>query len=184
LTGFDGWLVKPVRARSLFERLAAEFPQRPHEGALKPAPRRSPTRRALLAEDNDVNALIARKALLRLGFDVVRAADGEEAVRLAAPAAFGAPRPFDLILMDLKMPGLDGFEATRRLRRLEAESDSPPTPIVALTANALDDERRSCLAAGFDAFLVKPFDFDDLAREIERLSGACGKDPGALTRAS
>ena len=98
----------------------------------------------------------------RLGFDVVRAADGDEALRLAAPAP-GAPAPFDLILMDLKMPGLDGLEATRRLRRLEAESRSPPTPVIALTANALEDERRACKAAGFDAFLVKPFDFGDLA---------------------
>ena len=184
LTGFDGWLVKPVRARSLFERLAAELPHRPRDGAQPPAPQDASTRRALLAEDNNINALIAQMALRRLGFDVVRALNGEEAVRLAAPEAPGAPCPFNLILMDLKMPGLDGFEATRRLRRLEAENSSPPTPIIALTANALDEERRSCLTAGFDAFLLKPFDFGDLAREIERLCGACENDPGALPRAS
>ncbi|HKN27776.1 MAG TPA: response regulator [Roseiarcus sp.] len=177
LAGFDGWLVKPVRARSLFERLAAEFPRKGPDQAPSLA------RRALLAEDNDINALIAQKALQRLGFDVVRAADGDEALRLAPPAP-GAPTAFDLILMDLRMPGLDGLEATRRLRRLEAERGSPRTPVIALTANALDDDRRACKAAGFDAFLVKPFDFGDLAGEIERLCDQTGAAPGALDRAS
>ena len=86
--------------------------------------------------------------------------------------------------MDLKMPGLDGLEATRRLRRLEAERGSPPTPVIALTANALEDERRACKAAGFDAFVVKPFDFGDLAGEIERLCGGGESALGALDRAS
>ena len=175
LASFDGWLVKPVRARSLFERLASEFPRE------RPARAQKPARRALIAEDNDINALIAQKALGRLGFDVIRAADGDEALRLAAP---GAPPPFDLILMDIKMPGLDGLEATRRLRRLEAERGSPPTPVIALTANSLEDERRACKAAGFDAFLVKPFDFGDLAGEIEGLCGGGESDLGALDRAS
>ena len=67
------------------------------------------------------------------------------------------------------MPGIDGLEATRRLRGQEAAAGARPTPIVALTANGLDHERRSCGTAGFDAFLVKPFEFDDLAQTIERL---------------
>jgi CheY-like chemotaxis protein len=177
LSGFDGWLVKPVRARSLFERLKAEFSRSSAHEA------RAPSRRALIAEDNDINALIARKALARLGFDVARAADGDEALRLAAPAP-DAPNPFDLILMDVKMPRLDGVEATRRLRRLEAEHGSAPTPVIALTANALDAERRACEAAGCDAFLVKPFDIADLAGEIERLCGAETTAVGPLDQAS
>jgi signal transduction histidine kinase/CheY-like chemotaxis protein len=177
LQGFDGWLVKPVRARSLFQRLAAEFPKR---AGAKPSssPSLAPTRRALLAEDNDINALIAQKALRRLGFEAVRATDGDEALRLSSCAGPGGSRPFDLILMDLKMPGLDGYEATRRLRRLEAACGWARTPIVALTANALADDRRSCLAAGFDAFLVKPFEFGALADTVERVCG----DPSARER--
>jgi CheY-like chemotaxis protein len=177
LSGFDGWLVKPVRARSLFERLATEFP------GVSPSEAKAPRRRALVAEDNDINALIAERALARLGFAVTRAADGERALQLAAPES-GRPAPFDLILMDLRMPGLDGLEATRFLRRLEQETNAPRTPVIALTANALEDDRRACMAAGFDAFLIKPFDFAGLAEEIERLCGRADLALGGLVRAS
>jgi CheY-like chemotaxis protein/nitrogen-specific signal transduction histidine kinase len=179
LQGFDGWLVKPVRTRSLFERVAAEFA--PPRGRKTPQP--DAPRRALLAEDNDINALIAQKALRRLGFDVVRATDGGEALRLAQPPASGGPPRFDLILMDLKMPGIDGAEATRRLRRLEETYGSQRTPIVALTANALEGDRQSCLAAGFDAYLAKPFVFGDFAETVE---GLCPRRAPAdgLVRAS
>jgi CheY-like chemotaxis protein len=74
------------------------------------------------------------------------------------------------------MPGVDGAEATRRLRRLEETSGSQPTPIVAVTANALESDRKSCLAAGFDAYLAKPFEFADLAEAVERL---CARRPAA-----
>ena len=86
--------------------------------------------------------------------------------------------------MDLKMPGLDGSEATRRLRRREAESGSPRTPIVALTANVLEDERSSGKSAGFDAFLAKPLDQGDLASEIERLCGLRAEAAAPVPRAS
>jgi signal transduction histidine kinase/CheY-like chemotaxis protein len=171
LKGFDGWLVKPVRARSLFERVAWDVdPPAPSR-----ASRLSPSwslRRALVAEDNDINALITQKALNRLGFEVVRALDGEEALRLASPIAPLESRPFDIILMDLKMPDVDGYEATRRLRRLEAACGWSPTPIVALTANAFDERRGSPSAAGFDGFLIKPVEFRALAGTVERVCAA------------
>ena len=182
LKGFDGWLVKPVRARSLFERLASDFPRTEAPAPRLPPPS-APARRALVAEDNDINALITQKALRRLGFEVVRALDGEEAVRLAAPATPLGSRPFDLILMDLKMPGLDGYEATRRLRRLEAECGRSPTPIVALTANALDESRRSCTAAGFDAFLASRWTSAP-TRTLEQVCAAGGAPWRERLRAS
>ena len=169
LRGFDGWLVKPVRARSLFERLAGEFPG----AATEPAPTvnaaRRGTLRALLAEDNDINAVIANKALRRLGFEVTRANDGVAAARLGSSAARGEAPHFDVILMDVKMPGLDGCEAARSIRRVEREVGAPATPIIALTANAMDDDRRACIAAGIDEFLTKPVDLQRLAETIENL---------------
>ncbi len=88
--------------------------------------------------------------------------------------------PFDLILMDVKMPGLDGYETMRSLRRVEAASGRPSTPIIALTANALDNNRQFHTAAGFDAFLVKPFELHVLAETIERVIRA--EPPNAYRR--
>jgi signal transduction histidine kinase/DNA-binding response OmpR family regulator len=170
LSGFDGWLVKPVRARSLYERLASEFAP-----AAKPAPsafpsaRRRRARRALLAEDNDINALVAQKALRRLGFEVERARDGEEASRLALAASRGASARFDLVLMDIKMPGVDGLEAARRIRDAETEAKSPRAAIVALTASATTEDAAAATAAGFDAFLAKPVEVGRLEATIEGL---------------
>jgi signal transduction histidine kinase/DNA-binding response OmpR family regulator len=169
LRGFDGWLVKPVRARSLFERLASEFAPMPEKG---PAPRPLVTTdaaRALLAEDNDINAIIAQKALRRLGFEVTRARDGAEAVRLAAEAARGEAPSFAIVVLDIKMPGLDGYEAARSIRRIESEAGSPRVAMIALTANAMPEDRRASEAAGIDGFLAKPFDLARLAEAIENV---------------
>jgi CheY-like chemotaxis protein len=167
LRGFDGWLVKPVRARSLFDRLAAEFATKPVESRETPPPANQKLLRALLAEDNDINATIAQKALRRLGFEVARAHDGKEAASLGGAAARGEAPRFDIILMDIKMPGLDGCEASRAIRREENEAGARPTPIIALTANAMESDRRACLAAGIDEFLAKPFDLARLAEAID-----------------
>lgn len=166
LRGFDGWLVKPVRARSLFDRLASEFP------VAAPAPTSAAAKagrlsRALLAEDNDINAIIAEKALRRLGFEATRARDGAAAVELASAAARGEIARFDVILMDVKMPGLDGYEATRRIRAQERALNAAPAAIIAVTANALPEDRRMARDAGINAFLSKPFELGHLAETIE-----------------
>src|SRR5208282_3387052 len=133
--------------------------------------------RALLAEDNDINAVVAQKALRRLGFEVVRARDGEEATRLAGAAARGQSPRFDVVLMDIKMPGADGYEAARAIRRLEREAGAPRVALVALTASAMAEDRRAGAAVGFDEFLAKPVDLARLAETIERLLAAPAPAP-------
>ncbi len=115
----------------------------------------SARRRVLLAEDNPVNQLLARGLLTCLGCDVDVAANGQEAVRL-----FAADR-YDLVLMDCMMPGLDGYEATAAIRRIEPAGRR--TPVVAMTANAMQGDRERCLAAGMDDYLSKPVDREALA---------------------
>ena len=175
LGGFDGWLVKPVRARSLFERLAREFPS---PRGVTPAPRASSPApaRALLAEDNDINAIIAQKALRRLGFEVTRAGDGAEAVNLVAAGARGEAPRFDLVVLDIELPGFDGYEAARAVRALERDLRQPRVAILALTAHAMPGDRRASEAAGIDEFLAKPYDLPSLAVTIERALAAADGD--------
>jgi CheY-like chemotaxis protein len=163
--GLDGYLVKPVRTESFHKQLAGGSALGP--SAVLPAPAQpSPTpsgRRILLAEDNEINALLALKSLEKLGAVADWAKDGREAVALAE-ASFGADgRPYDVVLMDIRMPELDGLEATRRIRlREEALGRSAPCRIVALTANTLDEDIAAALNAGVDGFLAKPLKLEAL----------------------
>jgi CheY-like chemotaxis protein len=185
LQGFDGWLVKPVRARSLFERLGGEFPASPTFVAPRaPVAANRRLARALLAEDNEINATIAQKALRRLGFDVIRAHNGLEAAALGEAAARGDSPRFEIVLMDIKMPGLDGFEASRRIRAAERQVGARPMPIIALTANAMEEDRRACLSAGIDDFLTKPVDLARLAEAIDSARSKSGPTPGVRGQTS
>ncbi len=127
-----------------------------------PRPRSSRVRRlqVLLAEDNLVNQRVTRAQLTRLGCDVDLAGDGQEAI------AAVARRQYAVVFMDCQMPGVDGFDATREVRR--REGDGPHVPIVALTANALRGDRERCLAAGMDDYLAKPTDLGSLEQALER----------------
>src|SRR5262249_46010468 len=116
----------------------------------------------LVAEDNEINALLARALLTRLGHQAAVAQNGTAALE-SYRAAVSAGTPFDYILMDVNMPEMDGIEATRRIRADEAASGAPRTPIAPLTANAFGEDREACLAAGMDDFLVKPLDRERLA---------------------
>ena len=150
--GFDGYLIKPVRARSLVEQLAAS----PSVTApARPAPQTAPASaslRVLLAEDNPINTLLATRALERLGCHVVHAPDGADAVERYADSG-----PFDLALIDIRMPRLDGHEVARRIRAAEAGSGEH-LRLIALTANASREDEQRAHAAGFDGFLAKPLD--------------------------
>ncbi len=119
----------------------------------------------LVAEDNEINALLARALLVKLGHRPTMVGTGSAAIDCWL-AARAAGMPFDRVLMDLHMPSMDGLEATRRMREIEAEEDIAPTPIIALTANASAEDRDACLAAGMDGFIVKPLDRDRLASAL------------------
>jgi PAS domain S-box-containing protein len=169
--GFTGYLVKPVRAASLAARFAATDVFEA-EGATSSGDDARPEQARiarglsiLVAEDNDINALLARALLVKLGHRPTIAPNGVAAVEsYLAAAAAGAP--YDLVLMDVHMPGVGGLDATRQIRAAESAAGGRRTPIVALTANAFGEDRDACLAAGMDAFLVKPIDRERLAEVL------------------
>ena len=115
-----------------------------------------------MVEDNPVNALVAIESLKRFGFEPVHV-DGGEAALAALPE-----QAFDLVLMDCQMPGIDGFETTRRWRQREAVDGRRRLPIIAVTANAAPEDRARCLAAGMDDYLTKPFELAALQAMIGR----------------
>ncbi len=125
-------------------------------------------RRVLVAEDDEVNAMIVAAYLARLGIEAGRARNGREAVDLALR---GTDRP-DLVLMDCRMPEMDGLQATREIRLRERALGLPRLPVVALTATATESERALCHAAGMDDFVAKPFTMDELTRALERWAAA------------
>ena len=161
--GTVGHLTKPVRRRELRKLLAAaragrRLPQTvtAADSSLHAAPQR-----ILLAEDNPVNQRLAVKLLEREGHHVVVASNGKEAFEL------WQRQPFDLILMDLQMPVMDGVEASASIRRAERASGRH-VPIIALTAHAMQGDRERCLDAGMDDYLPKPIRRSDLLESIVR----------------
>jgi len=130
--------------------------------------------RILLVEDNPVNRLFAQRLLEKKGCRVTTAVDGEAAVRAFEQA------PFDAILMDVQMPGIDGLEATRRIREREHRSGANPIPIIAMTAHAMSGDREVCLEAGMNSYVSKPVDPRELLAAIQALTGPASDLP-ALT---
>ena len=174
--GFGGYLIKPLRAASLIERVLAVASGQAGDRATpdeRAAPASTAGTRVLLAEDNPINALLARSVLEREGCSVDRVANGHEAVEA------GAAGLFDLILMDLRMPGLDGREATKALRARGCR-----TPIIALTADAFEEDRRACLAAGMDDFLTKPLEQSVLNAMLRRWTRPGWTRPAAQAKFS
>jgi CheY-like chemotaxis protein len=166
--GYHGYLIKPLRPQSLVERVLAAHGAAcgtPPPGPPPPPPaeddRVTPVRfcglRVLLAEDNPVGALLVKTLLRREGCVVETAGTGHEVLSALSQARY------DLVLMDMRMPGMDGVAATRALR---ARGDH--TPIVALTANAFAEDRKACLEAGMDDHLAKPLDIDALRAALAR----------------
>lgn len=184
---FDGYLVRPVRAASLVARLTALRVRgwMPEAGAPRtrdyddtiieeeeaPAPPSADAAalgrlRILVAEDNEINALLTRTLLEHTGHEVRLARNGGEAV---AHLEADHSEEVDLVLMDLHMPGMDGFEATARIRALA--TSHAHLPVIALTANAMADDRQACLDAGMDDYLSKPVSAEALAETLSRWVG-------------
>jgi len=132
------------------------------------APERGPSRRILVAEDVGTNQMVIEALLASLGHRATVVSDGAQALARAAE------EPFDLVMLDMRMPRLDGLEAARRLRAMEGPVAR--LPVVALTANAFPQDREACRAAGMDDFLSKPFDRAQIEAVIQRL---CAQHEGA-----
>jgi PAS domain S-box-containing protein len=193
--GFDAYLTRPFRPRSLLAHLTAPahavrqaqdpalpdgtgrvtapsagvvaHPQ-PHATA---APLLGWSPSVLLVEDNDINALLARTLLQRMGCTLHHARNGREAVDVMEAVVAGRQAPFDIVLMDSHMPVMDGLAATKLIHELfagQGPGGAARPPIVAVTANAFEEDRRRCLAAGMDDYLAKPFEPADLQALLER----------------
>jgi signal transduction histidine kinase/CheY-like chemotaxis protein len=181
-SAFTGYLIKPLRAASLAARLTmAPEVLSPNlagdaligvaDQAEAPAPAPARGLSVLVAEDNEINALLMRSLLTRLGHQAVITTNGEEALE-SWLAAKSAGAPYDLVLMDIQMPQLDGIETTKRIRAREAGQPGRPTPILALTANTLVEDRYACFEAGMDGFLIKPLDREKLADALSALAAS------------
>jgi CheY-like chemotaxis protein len=174
--GYAGYLIKPLRRVSLAERvlIAAVGPTGARAGEdERIADTAAPGAKVLLVEDNPVNALLARALLTREGCAVDHVRSGAEALEAAKFAAY------DIVLMDMRMPGLSGVETARLLR-----ADGVETPIVALTANAFEDDRRACMAAGMVDFLVKPLAPEALRAVLSRWAGKAWTAPATRAKVS
>jgi len=167
--GFAGYLIKPLRDVSLVERVLAASGEAaaPADSPDERAAAQPIAARVLLAEDNAINAILARSLLEREGCSVDRVATGEEALAAALSGAY------DLIFMDQRMPGLDGRQTAMALRERGCR-----TPIIALTADAFEEDRRACLAAGMDDFLTKPLEQPVLRAMLRRWARRGWTDAG------
>jgi PAS domain S-box-containing protein len=172
--GYDAVITLPVRRRAAIATLAglwdAEQAAPDATGAPEPETRGGEGH-ILLAEDNDINALLATTLLEAAGYQVTRAEDGARAVQAARDGDFG------LILMDVQMPVLDGLQATRLIRSLGGARAA--TPIVALTANAMRADRDACLGAGMDDFITKPIVAEVFLEKVARRLALGSARPGA-----
>ena len=197
--GFDSYLVRPVRPLALVAQLGLLASNMSSANSSQPAGATPPATseakqlnqasssssysaygphsilsanyRVLLAEDNAINALLATRMLEAVGCNVHHVSDGEQAVRAFAKSIEPGGNRYDIILMDVHLPQMDGLEATAEIRQMIAQSelgDAANVPIIALTANAFADDRAQCIAAGLDDYLAKPFDKKDLFAVLER----------------
>jgi CheY-like chemotaxis protein/HPt (histidine-containing phosphotransfer) domain-containing protein len=170
--GLEGYLTKPVKHSDLLDTLTALVgvpARRSRVTRAQLAATRTPQRalRILVAEDNLVNRHLVTTLLKKRGHHVMAVEDGRAAV---AAIGGGPGRNFDVVVMDLQMPEMSGFEAVQVIRARETNTGAH-VPIVALTAHAMQGDRERCLEAGFDGYLTKPIEVDKLVATVERFAG-------------
>jgi signal transduction histidine kinase/CheY-like chemotaxis protein/HPt (histidine-containing phosphotransfer) domain-containing protein len=162
--GLDSYLLKPIRKAELLSAILTIVGQeqmafRPTSVAKHPRTQPFSALRILLAEDNRVNQVVATKTLQKIGHSVVVANNGSEALSMLAT------EPFDLVLMDVQMPEMDGLTATRKIREHEKQTHVH-LPIIAMTAHAMTGDRERCLNAGMDGYVSKPINAEKLEQAI------------------
>ncbi len=165
----DGYILKPIMPHMLKETLQGLFkhrksdePSRPDEEQREEEFEDMPTlknARILLVEDNDINLEIAGELLSQAGAEVTSAENGAEAVELAHNY------DFDLVIMDMQMPVMDGLEATRRISA-SVKADAESIPIIAMTANAMEEDKKACLDSGMNDFISKPFNIEEMLQTL------------------
>ena len=167
--GFAAYLTKPVRQSDLFDCLASVLKNGEEEKPPKPIITRHYIRdmqrskiRVLLAEDNIVNQQVATAMLRKMGMRVEAAANGTEVMEALREI------PFDLVLMDVQMPVMDGLEATKKIRNPDSKVLDHDIPIIAMTAHALEGDKERCLKAGMNDYISKPVSLQNLAQMLEK----------------
>ncbi|NNG02362.1 MAG: response regulator [Desulfobacteraceae bacterium] len=180
---FDAYLTKPIKQRQLYNALAMIFnnTETKPESAKNPSPsiRRidmateQKRGRILLAEDNTANQLVALNILRKSGYTVDAVGDGREAVQALEEV------PYDLVLMDVQMPVMDGYQATRHIRQLDSLYCA--IPIIAMTASAMTGDREKCIEAGMDDYLPKPVDPKHLVQMVGKWVGRYRTDHAGAT---
>jgi CheY-like chemotaxis protein len=167
--GISDYLSKPIKQSELFDvivsAISQPIPEKPLGSRARPKSLRTERGlRILVAEDNQVNQLLARRVLEKLGHKVTIVSNGLEALSSAQTGSF------DLIAMDVQMPEMDGLRATAAIREWEKKSGTH-IPIIAMTAHAMKEDRERCLAAGMDAYSSKPIRVRELKQTIAELTG-------------
>ena len=166
--GVTAFCAKPMFMSDLRETLMSALGQKPADAVQRLLPEKNADfkgKHILLVEDNELNREIAQEILREYGFLVDSAENGAVAVEKVSTAA---PGSYDLVLMDVQMPIMDGYTATRRIRALDDPARAK-LPILAMTANAFDEDRRNALESGMNGFLSKPIVIDDLVQELRKI---------------
>ncbi len=166
--GVTAFCSKPMFMSDLRETLMSALGQKPADAVQRLLPEKNADfkgKHILLVEDNELNREIAQEILQEYGFLVDTAENGAVAVEKVSTAA---PGSYDLVLMDVQMPIMDGYTATRKIRALDDPARAK-LPIIAMTANAFDEDRRNALESGMNGFLSKPIVIDDLVQELRKI---------------